>query len=307
MSGSEDINAKLWDAAFDFSRVVVPMLSEWLPRGEYIPIESNEEPALAAVDQVGGVDGWFVSGSTRLQGIAHRIQYADEPWESFTVRSRLPSGAPTELEKRLAALQDLEEHFVVPAYTLQAYVERRRVGRLLMALMVKTRDLFEFIAEHPESTQQRTNPEDGTEFLVVWAQDLIEAGHEVRIWVDEGVRVRLKEGRAYHPTVEEYREMEEEEAAACARRARLAQAALTMAVDRLKALSVVRKTAGVRLQIEGTVEEVTQLADEIMREFREDGITELPEPECDYCDPYGADLFPDGVCPACGRLPEERP
>lgn len=306
MSGRDEVKASLWEAAFDFRRVVVPMLYEWLPRGDYIPVEGGDDPALAVIDQVAGIDGWFVSGSAKLQGIAHRVQYADEPWESFTIRARLPSGGPTELEKRLEALRNAEEHFVVPMYTVQAYVEKKRVGRLLMALMVKTHDLFEFIIENPELVQRRINPEDGTEFLVVWAQDLVKAGYEVRIWIDDGVTVRLKDGHAYYPSKEELREMEEEEAARYAGRSRLARAALTMAVKQWKVLMEARDAAESPVEVEVVVGEITHLADGIIRTFSEQGITEMPEAECDYCDPYAADLFPNDICPSCGRLPEER-
>lgn len=111
-------NESLWDSAFDFKRVVLPVVRRWLPPGTFLGVEGGvEQPALKVVDTVAGIDTWYVSGDTRLQGIACRVQYGEVPFESFTIRSRLPSGAPTELAKRLDVLTRHEEHFVVPQFT----------------------------------------------------------------------------------------------------------------------------------------------------------------------------------------------
>ncbi len=206
-----EVAANLWDSAFDFRRVVLPFIREWLHPGIFIPVEAEAgPPALHVVDTVAGVDSWYVSGGTRLQGIASRVQYGREPYESFTIRSRLPSGSPTELAKRLEALQRHGEHFVVPHYTVQAWVERRRTGRLLLVLMVTTQDLFEFVVAFPEKVEQRRNPNDGSEFTVAWADDLRGAGYEVREGGEYDITIRLRGGRAWSPwTPDEEEEMEE--------------------------------------------------------------------------------------------------
>ncbi len=172
----------MWESAFDFKRVVLPFIRGLLPPGEFIGLEDLPRPrALEVVDQVAGIDVWYVTGMTRLQGIASRIQYGGEPFESFTIRARLPSGAPTELGKRLEALRSHGEHLVAPHCTVQAWVERPRTGRFVMAMIVRTEDLFEFVSEHPEKVERRANPQDGSEFLVVWAADLRPGTRSIRV------------------------------------------------------------------------------------------------------------------------------
>ncbi len=82
-----DVDANLWDSAFDFTRIVLPVVRRWLPPGLYLTVEGEgEQPALKVVDTVAGIDRWYVSGDTRLQGIACRVQYGEVPFESFTIK-----------------------------------------------------------------------------------------------------------------------------------------------------------------------------------------------------------------------------
>jgi hypothetical protein len=209
-----DVESRLWDSAYDFRRVVLPILAWWLPQGRFVSVEdAPNHPAVKAVDTVAGIDGWVISeGSTRLQGIASRVQYGTEPYESFTIRARRPSGAVTKLAKRLQALRDRDEHYVVPHYTVQAWVERRRTGRALLVLMVRTQDLFAFVVDHPDKVERRRNPADGTEFLVVWADDLRAAGFDVKQGgTTYDVTIRQRGGQAYSPADLAAAEYEEEE------------------------------------------------------------------------------------------------
>jgi hypothetical protein len=195
-----DVESRLWDSAFDFQRAVLPILRLWLP-GDFISVEdAPRHPAVKVVDVVAGIDGWYVTeGSTRLQGIASRVQYGPEPYESFTIRASRSSGAATELEKRTAALRDRDEHYVLPHYTVQSWVERPRTGRALMVLMVRTLDLFEFVLAHLDKVERRRNPVDGSEFLVVWAADLRAAGYEVKEGGEFDITIQLRGGHIWSP------------------------------------------------------------------------------------------------------------
>jgi hypothetical protein len=201
MNRVSDVTTRKWESANDFRRAVVPHLERWLPPGGFISIEdAPDHPAIAVVDTVAGVDAWFVSGDgTRLHGIAQRVQYGTEPYASFTIRARLPSGGLTELTKRREALRDRDGHPVVPHFTVQAWVERRRTGRALFVHMVRTADLFAFIEQHPDKVERRPNHEDGTEFVVVWAQDLRGAGYEVLQGGEFDVTIRLRDGEWWSP------------------------------------------------------------------------------------------------------------
>jgi hypothetical protein len=138
-----------------------------------------DNPALTALDKYGGIDCLFVTDDGQLQGIAHRVNWRPEPIENFTVTVSRPSGAPTEFDRRLQTFRRSDEHFVVPHYTVQAFVERRRTGRLLLCMMVDTRDLFEFIVANPDYLDPRRNPYDGSTFIGIWTEDLRRAGVRV--------------------------------------------------------------------------------------------------------------------------------
>lgn len=209
---SNDVASRRRDSAYDFDRAVLPYLGQWLPDGRFVSVEdAPSHPAIEIVDTVAGIDGWFISGdATRLQAIASRVQYGTEPYESFTIRASRPSGAVTELAKRLEALQDRDGHLVVPHYTVQAWVERRRTGRALLVLMVLTQDLFEFVARHPDKVEHRRNHADETEFLVVWAADLRAAGYEVHEGGQFDITIRQRGGEAWSPWAPDDEEEDED-------------------------------------------------------------------------------------------------
>jgi len=163
-----------YTSARDFEDVVLPQLRHWLPQGEVLSVERHTHvPALAVVDQLAGIDYWLVADT--LLGLASRVQYRTAR-DSFTVRSGKVNGARTELAKRTATLAG---EGVGPHYTVQGYVAEPG-GRFLLGLVVRTADLFAFMAAHPELVQHRRNLEDGTRFDVVWATDLEDAG--VPVW-----------------------------------------------------------------------------------------------------------------------------
>ena len=171
----------LSDSAYDFQRVVWPHISPWLGGGDLEPVESQTPgPFGIYLDIYAGIDFWRIDHNERgVQGIASRVQYVG-PYTSFTVRESLPSGGETELAKRLRALDDMDGRWVLPAFTVQAYLDERRVGDLQYVCMARTADLLRFIRQHHERLRRHENPVDGNEFLVVWVEDLIDQG--IRVW-----------------------------------------------------------------------------------------------------------------------------
>ena len=173
-----DFRSNLWDSAFDFERVVWPAVQEWCGGGTLIPVEVAQESHLAtALDVLAGVDSWRVVGGG-VQGIASRVQYG-HVYRTFTVRESRPSGADTELAKRVRAILNPKEHYLFPAFTVQAYVERRRTGQLLYVCMVRTEELFRFILDSSDSLTRRRNAADGSVFIVVECDRLRAAGADV--------------------------------------------------------------------------------------------------------------------------------
>lgn len=179
-SGPSGFHESLRDSAYDFSRVVWPVVKPWIDAEDVYPVEAVGGAAATIVDIFAGIDLWVLD-ETGLRGVASRVQYPQgNPYLSFTIRSRLPSGLPTELDKRLAAMGQPEAGYLFPIFTIQAYVTEPRTGELSYVCMVRTRDLFEFVRQNVKELRVRTNPQDGTEFLVVWVADLL--GADYPIW-----------------------------------------------------------------------------------------------------------------------------
>jgi hypothetical protein len=188
-----DVAADLSDSAADFCRVVWPTIAPWCGGGELVPVESVSATEFAkTLDILSGIDAWHVRGDGGVRGIASRVQYG-APWASFTVRFARRSGAMTEFAKRMRAIEYPVEGWLYPALTVQAYVSARSSGNLLYCCMVRTADLFRYLADHQDDA--RTNRQDGNTFLVAWCSDLIAAGIRVKQYEAPGSAARQKRMR----------------------------------------------------------------------------------------------------------------
>lgn len=173
----EAVAAGISDSARDFLEKVWPVVRPWFQGGELIPVEAVSPGRFASeLDVLAGIDAWHVDSARGVRGIASRVQWGDKIWDSFTIRRALPSGRPTEFEKRLDALDNPDAGWLFPHVTVQAYVsERGPAGRLVSAGAVKTRDLFEHVVRNGPSVSRKNNS-DGVEFMAVYWNDLINCG-----------------------------------------------------------------------------------------------------------------------------------
>lgn len=117
------------------------------------------------LDVLAGIDAWqMVDEKGVMRGIASRIQWGDKSWRTFTLRKDRPSGARTELQKRMTAFIEADSGWLMPTITVQAYASKpRREGRLIEAGVCYTRDLLEFALKNP-CREPRPNPQDGVIF-----------------------------------------------------------------------------------------------------------------------------------------------
>lgn len=143
-----DVAQDLSDSAFDFERVVWPVVRRWMGGGELRPVEAVVHSGFDKdLDTLSGIDGWHILREEHaIRGIASRVQPVgdgEKRWDTFTIRYSRPSGSPTEYQKRLHALQNAERGFLLPHITTQAYVAKpSRQGRLLSVAMLRTSVLY---------------------------------------------------------------------------------------------------------------------------------------------------------------------
>lgn len=179
----------LRDSAKDFVEIAWPRIKT-LPLiggGELQPVEASSDAEFAkTLDMLAGIDAWQVLTSPgAMRGLASRVQWG-HPYNSFTVRVALPSGADTEYHKRIRALENRELGYLYPHLTVQAYLDKRG-GKLLSAAVVRTEALFKkarLLVENRGKLrlEERSNlfgfhqHDDGTEFLYMTWPYLLHEG-----------------------------------------------------------------------------------------------------------------------------------
>lgn len=170
---------RLSASAHDFERLVWPVIKDALGGGRVVPVETVAEAEFARdLDVLAGIDVWHIAqGDAGIRGIASRIQWGHRNWRTFTVRYSRRSGYATEYHKRCAALNG-GHGFLYPHITVQAYIDKRPDGALLGCGMAYTSDVIA-LADPDNESRRRTNPQDGSTFLVVSYDDLKAAGRRL--------------------------------------------------------------------------------------------------------------------------------
>lgn len=138
-----DFETALSKSAEDFDRLIRPIAARVL-RGRFGIVEADATSELAhSLDVEAGIDMWFVRDGTGIRGVANRVQWSDRYWRTFTVRMSRESGASTEYEKRVHAMQ---HEWLYPVLTMQSYITEDR-QRLLGFGVMRTRDLMKFVRD----------------------------------------------------------------------------------------------------------------------------------------------------------------
>lgn len=173
-----------WSARL-FSDAVWPLISGCLGGGELLKMEGRPDLELARdLDMKAGIDGWHIHVNG-MRGIASRIQTMEtarrkEPYNTFTVRLRRDSGAKTEYEKRLFAIENKIGGWIYPALTVQAYAATKR-GPIISCGVARTADIIAFIQQGHHTIRRTTN----AQFAVCeWGQ-MRDHGFDVRIFTLE--------------------------------------------------------------------------------------------------------------------------
>ena len=135
----------LSNSASDFVNIVWPSISsaEGIGGGQIIPVEAVSSDEFASeLDVLAGVDAWqIVENNKGVRGIASRVQWGSD-YRSFSIRYSTPSGAETEFQKRLRALNNPDEGYLFPHLTVQAFLDKQG-GQILSVAAIPTRHLIQ--------------------------------------------------------------------------------------------------------------------------------------------------------------------
>jgi hypothetical protein len=138
-------------SSYLFREYVIPLLTTYLQRGYVVLAEDVDERRdfAAQLDQLAGIDAWHIIPDHAMRGIASRVQEMDS-YDTFTIRWQRNNGKETERHKRLRAIHERHEGWLLPHLTCHAYVTPRviRVG------VIPTERLFleveAYVAVHGE-------------------------------------------------------------------------------------------------------------------------------------------------------------
>ncbi len=106
--------------------------------GTIVSIETTDNEVLGWLDKHSGID-LLRKDAHGLQGIAWRAQWG-HAYDSFTIRLERHTGAKTELEKRIEAI---EKAYFYPVFTVQAYFDKTETNNCLSIGAIRTIDLYE--------------------------------------------------------------------------------------------------------------------------------------------------------------------
>lgn len=177
-----NLNSQLSDSARDFLNVVWPKIKElsWLD-GELAPVEATTIKEWAnKLDTLSGIDAWYIKKNSGLSGIASRVQWKPEqsqkyPYNTFNIRYKKPSGAKTEYQKRIEAINS-DGELLYPYWTCHAYLCDKEFGPILSMALARTVDVIE--ACSLGIGFERINPTDGTTFINVPWRKLHNEGYQ---------------------------------------------------------------------------------------------------------------------------------
>lgn len=154
-----------WDKDLKDSVIAINKIKDnYLPKlisGKIHSAENSDVEIVKLLDVVSGVD-YIAENEHGLRGIATRVQWGT-PYNTFTIRSERHTGNCTELEKRL---YQIENGYIYPSLTLQAYFDNRKENNLLSIGVIKTKDLYRIYQESPLLFQ--TNHSDNEFKFIHW-------------------------------------------------------------------------------------------------------------------------------------------
>lgn len=176
-------NHAMSETSDDFNAHVWPVLSHML-KGEIVPVEGRDNPALRMLDMYCGIDYLLkLEGSNVIWGVASRIQRIGQnckPWNTFTVRLERDSGAKTEFNKRV---RDILLDGIYPRITYHAYVKGGQLATLGVCL---TKELVEFCANGNPETRHTNEWQCGqAEFYVCHWKDMVVHGCNMSVYLAE--------------------------------------------------------------------------------------------------------------------------
>jgi hypothetical protein len=154
-----------------FLSQVWPVIREHCGGGRVVAVERPDgraSPGFALLDLEAGIDYIQIDPDGVPFGLAVRVQECrGQSFDTFTVRRRTRHGRPTELAKRLAALDKLHLKPLFSRWTIQAYVTASDRRSLVAVGVVPTVALLTHVKAGHEDEHWWLDQTTDAEFLYV--------------------------------------------------------------------------------------------------------------------------------------------
>jgi len=147
--------------------------------GFLVSVENSSRVVNKLLDRA-GIDALLTCRTGGLQGVALRIQ-KNCNYRSFTIRKERASGAITEYEKYLRALQN---GHIAPTFTVQAYVDTKN-DIVLSGGVARTADIYDYLEKHPEEIEMKKTASYNiglAKFLPVFFDKFKEKGYWIEVF-----------------------------------------------------------------------------------------------------------------------------
>jgi len=162
-----NVDDDLADSRTRFEEIVWPEINGWFGDDPELHRTEDKPDALREdFDCVGGIDYWVVEHGAGMVSIASRVQTYDK--STFTVRYSRRTGNDTEYQKRM---RQLNSHYELPTYTVQAYVDTT-LRALRNAAAVRTSSFYEYLTTGTpgEDWPLKRSNENEYFFAVSWSE-----------------------------------------------------------------------------------------------------------------------------------------
>jgi len=135
-----------------FTELVMPVLADMFetPHLTWVGYETSTSQHQRELDRTRSIDGYLRFSPHHLIPVSKRAQQDGNDWGTLTIRSKIASGAPTELHKLCNLAPD---HLIIHSYCTTGWAD------LLAVYVARAVD----VANHLEDTE-RPNSADGNLF-----------------------------------------------------------------------------------------------------------------------------------------------
>jgi hypothetical protein len=180
---THNVSQNIKESTVAFESLIWPKIIDKLGGGTVVSVETRSTyQGLQELDLLAGIDAWQIMPDSRgMRGIAQRAQ-KNIDYKSFTIRYSTGYGNTyTEYQKRYEAINS-SNGLIYPHYTIQAFYKSSlddKPAELISVAAVKTTDLINFVDIDNNRGYVRTNSYDGSQFIVVYWDQLEKHGIEL--------------------------------------------------------------------------------------------------------------------------------